>query len=136
MRMSPKDLARALYLATRQEPEKKAAACAKNLIEVARRHGLERTLGNVLAALPSVMEEIDAEHRITIESAREIDDRTVAAALEAAGISTENAEVVRKVSPHLIGGIRIKTRDSVVDATVRRTMDELAKAASRPASSF
>jgi len=132
MRLSPKDLARALYLATRQEPEKKAGDFVKNLTEVAKRRGLERSLPDVLAALPAAMEEIDRESRVTIESATALSDETAEKALAAAGISTENVDVVRRVSPELVAGIRIRTRDGVIDATARRTLDDLAKTMRRP----
>ncbi|HTM68206.1 MAG TPA: F0F1 ATP synthase subunit delta [Candidatus Binatia bacterium] len=128
MRLTPKDLARAYYLAARQEPEKRAAALAKNLMEAARRRGIEGTLGEVLKALPAAMEEVDAESRITVESAHPMDEAAALAAVAAAGLSTENAEVVRMTLPELVSGVRVRTRDGVLDATGRRTLDELMKA--------
>lgn len=132
MRLTPKDMARALYRAARQAPNKDAASFAANLVEAARARGLERSLPDVLAALPAVMEEVDAECRVTLESAHEIDDATASAALAAAGIATENVDVVRRVDPELIGGIRIRTGDGVVDATARRAVDDLTRAVRRP----
>lgn len=132
MKLTPKDMARALYQATRQAPEKDAASFVANLIAAAKARGLERSLRDVLAAMPAAMEEVDAENRVTIESAHEIDDDTADAALKAAGIATENVDVVRRVVPELIGGIRIRTRDGIVDASVRRVIDDLALAFSRP----
>lgn len=132
MRLSPKDLARALYLATRQEPEKKAGGFVKNLMEVAKRRGLERSLPDILAALPAAMEEVDKESRVTIESATAISDATAEKMLAAAGIPTENVEVVRRVVPELVGGFRIRTRDGVIDATARRTLDDLGRTMRRP----
>ena len=58
MRTTPKDLARALYLAARRAPEKKASEHVRNLVEVARQRGLEGMLRHVLAALPEAMEEV------------------------------------------------------------------------------
>lgn len=128
MRLLPKDLAKALYLATRDQTEKKAAAYVKSLAAVAREHGLERSLGDVLKALPSVMDEIDASRRVTIESATPIDDATAKDALKAAGLTAKDEDVVRRVDPGLVGGIRIRTGDGVIDATVRRAIDDLARA--------
>lgn len=132
MKLTPKDMARALYLAARQAPQEDAASFAANLVDAAKARGLERSLPDALAALPAAMEEVDAENRVTIESARPIDDDTANAALKAAGIATENLDVVRRVVPELIGGIRIRTKDGVVDATVRRNIDDLARAVRRP----
>lgn len=132
MKLTPKDMARSLYQAARQASKNDAASFAANLIDAAKARGLERSLPDVLAALPAAMEEVDAENRVTIESAREIDGDTADAALKAAGIATENVDVVRRVVPELIGGIRIRTKDSVIDATVRRSIDDLARAVRRP----
>src|SRR5688572_13492367 len=125
MKLTPKDMARALYQATRQASQHDAASFAANLVDAAKARGLERSLPDVIAALPTAMEEVDAENRVTIESAHEIDAGTADAALKAAGIATENVDVVRRVVPELIGGIRIRTRDGVIDATVRRSIDDL-----------
>ena len=132
MKLTPKDMARALYQAARQASKKDAASFAANLVEAARARGVERSLPDVLASLPAVMEEVDAEFRVTVESAHEIDDATAHAALAAAGISAENVDVVRRVDPELIGGIRIRTRDGVIDATARRAVDDLARTVRRP----
>lgn len=132
MKLTPRDMARALYQATRQAPQDDAASFAANLVGAAKARGLERSLADVLAALPAAMEEVDAENRVTIESAHEIDDDTARAALKAAGIATENVDVVRRVAPELIGGIRIRTKDGIIDATVRRSIDELTNAVRRP----
>ena len=120
-------MARALYLATRTASEKDAAAYVKNFAATARLHGLESFLPSALASLPAVMEEIDALHRVTVETATPIDEKTALAALDASGVSTDGVEVVRNVVPDLVGGIRINTKDRVIDGSVRRYMDDLKK---------
>lgn len=133
MRTSPKDLARALYLAARREPDKKAAPLVKNLVEVARRRGMEGMLADVLKALPEAMEEVDAESRIVVESARDLTEAEAEEAVRAAGVPTEHAEIVRRTLPELVAGVRVRTPHGVLDATAWRTLDDLLRAMRRPA---
>ncbi len=135
MKTSPKELARALYLATKDAKPAELKPLIANFVAVAKRHGLESMLPDALASLPEVMEDIDSRTRIVIETATAIGDADEKKALAAAGIDAEGREVVRKVLPDLVGGIRIRTQDTVIDATVRRMLNDLQKTLTRPVSS-
>ncbi len=135
MKTSPKELARALYLATKNATADELKPLIANFVAVIGRHGLESMLHDALASLPEVMEDIDSRTRITVETASPIDDAREAEALAAAGISSKGREVVRKVVPDLVGGIRIRTEDRVIDATVRHTLDDLKNVLTRTVSS-
>src|SRR5690606_18928510 len=118
MTLSPKNLARALYLAARDESDADARAALTNLMAAARRSGLVSALPAVLAVLPQVMEEVDALRRVTVESSVEIDQAVAVKAVAKAGIKADPADVVRAVVPELIGGFRIRTPDRTIDASV------------------
>lgn len=135
MKTSPKELARALYLATKDAKQSELAPLIANFVAVAKQHGFESMLPDALASLPEVMEDIDSRTRIVIETATEIGDAEEKKALSAAGIDPEGREVVRKVLPDLVGGIRIRTTDTVIDATVRRMLEDLQHTLTRPVSS-
>lgn len=125
MKTSPKELARALYLATRDADAKDVPKLVKSFVEVAKRRGLTAHLPNVLAAMPAAMEAVDARTRVTVTTATPIDDAVLAKALASAGISAEGREVVRTIDAEVVGGIRIKTADTVIDATVQKFIAEL-----------
>ncbi len=119
MALTPKDYARAYYLAARGKPKAQVAAAAERLREVLRARGALRLLPQVLSALPDAIIATDADRRVTIESAAPISDATTDAILEAIGTDPKDTEVVHAVLPDLIGGVRIKRMDSVIDGSVR-----------------
>jgi len=62
---------------------------------------------------------------VLIESAHEIDQATAEAALKALGKRAEDVEVTLAQNEGLIGGIRVKGRDTVIDASVRGRLNKL-----------
>ena len=128
MKIAPKEIARAFYLAVKRVPPHDAKTAAERLVAILKEKGLAASLPDVLDALPDAMKEVDAEERVTVESARELDDKTFEKILAAAGIDPEDTEVVRRVVPELIGGVRIRTQDGVIDASVRRKITALRRA--------
>jgi len=130
MKLLPKDLATALYLAVRDMDEKEAKAGIERFIGMMTARGQAGLLPTVLDALPDAAAAVDGIAKVTIETAREVDEKTVRAALKALGIDETAAEVATAVRPELIGGIRIKHEDSVYDASVAKRLRTLKAALS------
>ena len=131
MAVTPKDYARAYYLATRGKPKAEIVAAAERLQEVLRNHGAIRLLPQILAELPDAIADADADRRVTFESATPLSAATVTALLEAIGADPKETETVQNISPELIGGVKIKRMDSVIDATVRGQINKLKEALRR-----
>jgi len=132
MTVSPKDLARALYAVARDASDADAKAAVTGMVAAAKRRGMEASLPDVLAALPAVMEEMDAARRVTVESNAAIDAKVAAKAVAAAGITADPDDIVTVVVPELMGGFRIRTADRVIDASIRGKLDALAKELATP----
>lgn len=132
MTVSPKDLARALYAVARDASDAEAKDAAANVVAAAKRRGMTASLPDVLAALPAVMEEMDAVRRVTVESNAAIDAKVAAKAVAAAGIKAVPDDIVTVVVPELLGGFRIRTADRVIDASIRGKLDALAKELATP----
>lgn len=128
MAVTPKDYAKAFYLAVRGKPKYEVEAGTKRLAAVLESRGVPRLLPQVLAALPSAMAEADAGRRVTIESARDLGAAAIAAILTAIGADPAETETVIKVDPTLIGGVKIKRRDGVIDATIKGKLGRLKEA--------
>jgi F0F1-type ATP synthase delta subunit len=118
MRLTPKDWALALALATRRAPEKEAAKLTARLVALMTKRGNANLLPRVLAALPKAFEEAAAANRVNVESSRELTPKTLKDILAALGIDEDAADVKVTVSPSLIGGVRVRQRDRVTDLTV------------------
>lgn len=115
----------AFALAARRLPEKEATRLSKQLVALMVKRGSANLLPRVLAALPKAMVDADAASRVTVESSRELPPKTVTAVLEAIGMDVDPADIVRTISPGLIGGVRVRSRDRVVDLTIRGRIEKL-----------
>ncbi len=122
MKLSPKDWARALYEATKTLSDKEAAARISRFAQSLVAQGLGSLLPAVVEALPSAANAADGIEEVTVESAHELSPRTVEEILRAAGIDHRKAAVDRRTVPELIAGVRIRRRDSVIDASARRLL--------------
>jgi F-type H+-transporting ATPase subunit delta len=125
MAVTPKDYAKAFYLAVRGKSAREIEKGTKRLADVLDARGARRLLPQVLAALPAAMAEADADRRVTIESARPLDDKEVAAVLKAIGRDPDGTETTTRVDPALVGGVKIRLRDGTVDATVKGSLGRL-----------
>ncbi len=123
MALSPKEYARAYYLAVRDKPKPEVVKTAARLTSLLKERGVVRLLPQILRALPAAIEDADSDRRVTIESASTLTDATVAAILSAIG--ADDAETVRVVSPELLGGFTIKRKDSIIDVSVRGKLAKL-----------
>jgi F0F1-type ATP synthase delta subunit len=133
MAVTPKDYAKAYYLATRGKPKAEVDRATKHLAELLAARGATRLLPQVLDALPAAMAEADADRRVTIESARALTDHEVAAVLDAIGADPKETVTALAVDPDLVGGVRIKRRDGTIDATIKGNLARLADAFRRAA---
>lgn len=118
MRLTPKDWAYALALATRRLPEKEAAKLTARLVALMTKRGNANLLPRVLAALPQAFDAAAAANRVTVESSRELPPKTLEEILKAIGIDADGADVKVAVLPELIGGVRVRERDRVTDLSV------------------
>jgi F0F1-type ATP synthase delta subunit len=121
MTLTPKDYARALYLALRDTDATETKVGMRRFVAALKARGMHRLLPRILAVLPEVAEEADAARRVTIESARPLTKPTIAAILKAIG-ADKKSEVVTRDAPDLIGGVRVRTKDGIIDASVSGTL--------------
>lgn len=125
MRLTPKDWALALALATRRLPEKEAAKMTGRLVALMTKRGNANLLPRVLAALPKAFEDAAAANRVTVESGRELTAKTLADVLKAIGVDADATDVRQVVDPKLVGGVRVRQKDRVTDLTVRSRIAKL-----------
>lgn len=123
------ELARALYLATRQRSEAEARRLVSRFAEVVVRRFGRATLTKVLERLPDQADRLDGRETVRIESARELAPETVAEVLRSLGLPPDQTEVRKEIKPELIGGVRIRRADTLIDGSIRRQLDRLRQSA-------
>ncbi|MBU0624844.1 F0F1 ATP synthase subunit delta [Patescibacteria group bacterium] len=128
MRYSAKEYARALYEVLREQDSKTAEKTIKNFVTNLREHRLVALLPEILKELPAASKKVDGIEDVLIESAYEIDPATQAAALRALNKTAAQVEVTKTCKPNLIGGIRVRGRDTVFDATLKGRLQKLREA--------
>lgn len=125
MKYSPQELAKALFLATQARSEKDAAKTVKRFIDLLRGRRQLGLLDKVAEKLPGEAAKIEEAEALHIDSARELSDAEVKAVLAEMGLDPKKTAVIRKVDPSLLGGIRLRRKGKVIDATVRGKLDRL-----------
>jgi len=118
-RKTPKELALALYLAARRAKPGQTARTIRDFVERMVADGHADILPGVLALLHGVELDMDGADEVVVESAGPVTEVMMTRALEAAGVDRQRAVIVRRIVPELLGGLRIVTRDGVLDLSLR-----------------
>lgn len=126
MRCSSEALARALYLAVRNQDETAALGSIRHFIELVRKKYGAGVLNKVLSSLPAAAKAAEAVEEVVVESARPLSPALVDEALRRLKIDPAKAAVEERVSPELIGGIRIRYRDRLLDTSIKGKIQRLA----------
>ncbi|MFH1047730.1 MAG: F0F1 ATP synthase subunit delta [Patescibacteria group bacterium] len=125
MQYSSKEYARALYEVIRGMKDKEAEQAIVKFVADMKSRGLLALLPEILKALPTTIKMVDGIEDVVIESAHDLDDATVAGAVKALGKKQSEVEVRQIINPEIIGGIKVRGRDTVLDASLRGRIQKL-----------
>lgn len=127
MRYEPEILAQALYLMTKDRSEAETTrVIGRFLTYVTTRFG-PLAPARVLERLPAAVKKADGIEDVLLESARKLPAATIRKILDDLGIDAAKAEVTTRINAGLIGGVRVRRRDSVFDASIKNKLSELGK---------
>lgn len=124
-----KELAQALYLMTREQPEDQAKRTVARFAEVVTRRFGAAALAKVLDRLPEQADRLDGRETVQIESARALSPESVQEIVRELGLLPDRTEVKQSVKPDLIGGVRVRRADTLIDGSIRRQLDRLRQSA-------
>ncbi len=97
-----------------------------NILEFVVSQGRARELSEIVASLAELASIARDKVMAEVRTAIELDDETKQRLAEALGKATgKQVEVKVFVDPNVVGGIYAKVGDQVIDATVRRRLQEL-----------
>ncbi len=125
MTYKPRELASALYLATRDKSDRDAKAAIARFVGTLKDRGLAATLPDVLKELPGIANRADGIEEVTVETSRDISEKEALAIITKLGLDPERVEMRSKISSALMGGVRVKRESSVLDATVKHQLDRM-----------
>ncbi len=127
MKLTPDTLAETLYLMTRDRSEAEARLLIARFLEYVLDRFGPRMPAKVLERLPAAAKKAEGIEDVLVETARPLPASAVNRALKELGIDRAKADVELRVDPELIGGIRIRRRDTVFDATIKNQLSRLGK---------
>jgi len=120
MMYTSKEYAEALYSGVRDlKNNKEAAAAVRRFVTKMEERGLIALLPLVLRELPAAARRLDDIEEVTVESAHELDSELADRAVRLIGVDRDRADVTRRINPELLGGIRVRGRDTVYDTTLK-----------------
>lgn len=127
MKLTPADLDKALYVAARAQTDKDATRTIKRFMEFLKRRRLLHLLPKVVRQLPAVAAGVDEEESLQVESARPLSEKELEAVVRGAGLDPKKVVATVRIVPELLGGVRLKRKGRVVDATVLGRLKKIGK---------
>jgi F0F1-type ATP synthase delta subunit len=119
MKASPKNLAKAIFELSRQEPAN-AKKYMKDLVSKLVREGQRQVLTLMLSELEALQNKADGFQKIKIESARPVDPSVkelIVSSLKNRKLLKNEAVFDEKINTDLLGGVRLQIDDMLLDAS-------------------
>jgi F0F1-type ATP synthase delta subunit len=119
MKASPKNLAKAIFELSRQEPAN-AKKYVKDLVSKLVKEGQRQALTLVLSELETLQNKADGLQKIKIESARPVDasvKELIVSSLKNKKLLKNEAVFNEKINADLLGGVRLQIDDMLLDAS-------------------
>ncbi|PIR78279.1 MAG: ATP synthase F1 subunit delta [Candidatus Magasanikbacteria bacterium CG10_big_fil_rev_8_21_14_0_10_36_16] len=123
-KISNKQFAEALYELTADLNVSDLDVVLKNFVNLlAKKHKIKQTK-NIIAEFEIILKKKQGIVELEITSARELDKGVVEKIKQA---FAKEVELIEKVDKSLIGGIRVKIADKILDASVKTQLSNLKK---------
>lgn len=121
-------LAKAVYQALADKNKKETAEIVDNFIAYLKQHHFLPLLSEILAELKVLEQKSKNILAVEIISARALDKHSLAEATKyLEHKSTQELEIVETVDEQLLGGIKIKYQDKVLDLSLKKQINNLNK---------
>ena len=124
-KLSIKDYARSLYQASHGLKGAELAGVIKNFVELLARKQLLKKSEAIIAEFIAYAKQQEGIVDIEVTSARELDDKTINQIKKIFGSKVEAAA---KVSAEWLGGLTVRTADTIFDASLKTQLFKLKQA--------
>jgi F-type H+-transporting ATPase subunit delta len=128
MSVTTKQLAQALYEATEGKSEHEVEAVAKNTIRFLKSKNMASRTSELIEAYQRIWEKENGVLRARVRSRKELTEteKKEIESLLKNKFKAENVQIENIADEGILGGVRIEIGDTIMDATVNRTIDQLA----------
>jgi F-type H+-transporting ATPase subunit delta len=122
---SSSEYAEALYLSIRDKSDEDAGKAVAEFVESMKKRGLVALLPEILKAMPAAVKRVDGTEDVLVETAHEISDDVRKQAIRVIDKKEDEVEISARVNPDLLGGIKVRGKDMLYDATLRNKLGRL-----------
>ncbi len=109
MRYSATQYAQVLYQTVADAPQSQTADQVRKFVQILKQHGRQSLMPDIMRAFAKLADERSGTRRVEVESAGELDLGHLQQQLGHA------VKVVHQIRPELLGGVRIRLGDSLID---------------------
>lgn len=119
---TPKTYALALLESTKGLSDKKLTEVLKNFVQIVARDHKLKQMPKIISEFTRLAKKEQGIQEIKIKSARELDEKTVE---KIKNIFGKNTEATTEIEKEILGGIKIKTGDKILDASLKTQLNKL-----------
>lgn len=126
MKITPAELAKVLYDATREAAPAEADRVVDLFVAKLTERGLAHLIPAIAEALPSAVSGHGRQKEdVMIEAAQALDDRTVQELVRAAGAEPSKCTITFRLNPAIQTGARVHRKDLLLDVTLKKAFARL-----------
>jgi len=125
---SSSEYAEALYLAVRGKDDRDTEKVLRDFVSSMSGRGLVALLPEIMKAMPAAVKRVEGTEDVLIETAHELPEELRAEAVKAIGKEAADVDIAVRVNPELIGGIKVRGRDILYDATIKNKLGRMREA--------
>ncbi|MEA3249464.1 MAG: F0F1 ATP synthase subunit delta [Patescibacteria group bacterium] len=122
---SSSEYAEALYLSIREKSDEEAGKAVGEFVESMKGRGLLALLPEILKAMPAAVKRMEGTEDVLVETAHEISDDIRNEAIKVIGKKEDEVEISTRVNPDLLGGIKVRGKDTLYDATLKNKLGRM-----------
>jgi len=122
---SSTEYAEALYLSIRDKSDSDTKKAMTGFVASMEKRGLIALLPEVLKAMPAAIKKVEGTEDVLVETAHGISEKMTAEAVRAIGKEADEVEITSRVNPELLGGVRVRGKDMLYDATLKDRLNRL-----------
>jgi len=125
---SSAEYAEALYLSIREKSDGDIKRAVTGFVSSMEKRGLIALLPEIMKAMPAAIKKVEGTEDVLVETAHGISEKMAAEAVKAIGKKAEEVEITSRVNPELLGGVRVRGKDTLYDATLKNRLGRLREA--------
>jgi F0F1-type ATP synthase delta subunit len=125
MTLTTRDVAAALYAATQHKTDEEVPGIVRRFVAAMRKRGKTKLLRAVADMIPEIVRAAQGEETLIIESRHPLSATAEKETISRLGLTGKKLHIISRTVPELLGGVRVRYKDMVIDASVDNALTRL-----------